>query len=1277
MENIFRFCLPLVLLLSAPSQAATTYEGTEGMAALIFNTGTYASFGSSCIGCHSGATADYYRAPLPDGGGYTNFPDLDSWTGVNGYSSNASGACATTGKACMVERINAGTMPQGDPLNATGMALATAWGNDGHVRWASPEVTTRTATGESKYGATLRGFVKENGSETTVRFGYRIVGAPSYTYVTATSPTGTGGNDVNQTVDYAVTGLSCGQNYEYRFEADNSVSGSYVVGSTQSFSTSACPTITTGASTTQNIDEDESPTAFSSFTLNANQSVTWSISTPASNGTATRSTSVGTSTLIDYSPTGNYNGSDFFVVTATDGTTSDTYEVTVNIAARNDPPVITSSPSTSAVEDVQYSYTVTVNDPDDAGFGTNLAVSLNSATDGNAADISGSVNLNPSTGVLTYTPLNGTVSPLSFEIQVADGGEHGSVPAVQSWQVTVGAVNDPPVITTTAPTTATEDVQYSYNVGVNDPDDTNNGVNLLWSLSNQPTGMVISNTGQITWTPLEGVVSSGNVTVTVADGGENGAAPASEIFAVTVTPVNDQPVITALTTQQVEELSNFNVALTVTDPDDNNNGTDLTWTAITLPTGMTLSSTGVLDWTPGQNTSGPTGTAFTDYTVTVEVADGGENGTIANQTSFTLRVNKLDTDNDGVADYNDNCPNASTDPDQTDTNNDGEGDICDVDDDGDGIEDVAELANGLDPKDPSDAALDLDGDTISNLDEFMACQGTPDYPDCTNISIDSVPPAITLFTPVTISSTGYLTLVTPAVDATDGIDGALAVTLVEVNGDAEAIAAGEPVGLRPGVNTLVWRAMDSAGNVAQRSQIYNVRPRLSLTRSQILGEGQTGVLDFRLNGNAPSYPVTIYYALSGSASAADLSPLSGIVSINSGRAAQVVLNVLNDGVAEGNELLDISVINHSTNIALSDASSHQLLIAENQVAPEVSLAVTQNGRVGSSVYAADGNVTVTATVTDANGDTLSYDWSGDVSLSGSDTVQTFDPSGLSGVYELLLQVSDGIDTTMQPITVLVNAGAPPVLSAASDADGDGIDDVSEGLSDSDGDGIADYLDAMDEPSSLQLAASAAGIDQTLLVRTEEGLQLIQGASSMANGGSGARVYSSALTRDELFSIFGAVYDFEIHGLNDVQRDAYVVVPLMQPIPPHAVYRKYNPVADSWSTFIEDGNNALASAARINGECPPISSASWQAGLSTGVSCVRLLMNDGGPNDADASVNGVIRDPGGAAVARELSEDNKVPSSSVNEGAGSLGWWWLTPLLVTGARRRRGKNGLNT
>ena len=77
-----------------------------------------------------------------------------------------------------------------------------------------------------------------------------------------------------------------------------------------------------------------------------------------------------------------------------------------------------------------------------------------------------------------------------------------------------------------------------------------------------------------------------------------------------------------------------------------------------------------------------------------------------------------DSDGDGVTDNKDNCLNIHN-PSQLDTDTDGAGNACDPDDDGDGMPDEFELLYSLNPL-LNDAAADADGDSVSNLAEFLA-----------------------------------------------------------------------------------------------------------------------------------------------------------------------------------------------------------------------------------------------------------------------------------------------------------------------------------------------------------------------------------------------------------------------------------------------------------------------------------------------------------------------------------------------------------------------------
>lgn len=93
-------------------------------------------------------------------------------------------------------------------------------------------------------------------------------------------------------------------------------------------------------------------------------------------------------------------------------------------------------------------------------------------------------------------------------------------------------------------------------------------------------------------------------------------------------------------------------------------------------------------------------------------------GTSGNESPCTDPPTPADTDGDGIEDGLDNCPTISN-PSQLDTDGDGQGNACDNDDDNDGIPDAVEIQNNLDPLDSSDAALDKDGDGLSNLEEFQ------------------------------------------------------------------------------------------------------------------------------------------------------------------------------------------------------------------------------------------------------------------------------------------------------------------------------------------------------------------------------------------------------------------------------------------------------------------------------------------------------------------------------------------------------------------------------
>lgn len=115
--------------------------------------------------------------------------------------------------------------------------------------------------------------------------------------------------------------------------------------------------------------------------------------------------------------------------------------------------------------------------------------------------------------------------------------------------------------------------------------------------------------------------------------------------------------------------------------------------------------------------------AYGAHLVAIEMAASG--GPDISRLDFTA-----DTDDDGLFDLEDNCPNTAN---ANQDNHDGDefGDACDNDSDNDGIPDTDELAVGLDPFDSADAQEDLDADGYSNLSEYLngtSMTDEEDYP---------------------------------------------------------------------------------------------------------------------------------------------------------------------------------------------------------------------------------------------------------------------------------------------------------------------------------------------------------------------------------------------------------------------------------------------------------------------------------------------------------------------------------------------------------------------
>jgi hypothetical protein len=313
------------------------------------------------------------------------------------------------------------------------------------------------------------------------------------------------------------------------------------------------PVITQGAGPLTKSVAEDGTASWTPSELNATDvdtaagSLSWSVSSAASNGTATVSGSGASPTSFSYQPNANFNGSDSFEVRVSDGSLSDTITVNVTVAAVNDAPVITqgAGPLTKSVaEDGTASWTPSeLNATDTDTAAGSLTWSVSSAASNGTATVSGS-GASPTS--FSYQPNANFNGSDSFEVRVSDGSLSDTITV----NVTVAAVNDAPVITQGAgPLTKSvaEDGTASWTPSELNATDTDTAAgSLTWSVSSAASNGVVTVTGSgasptsFSYQPNANFNGSDSFEVRVSDGSLSDTITVN----VTVAAVNDAPVIT-------------------------------------------------------------------------------------------------------------------------------------------------------------------------------------------------------------------------------------------------------------------------------------------------------------------------------------------------------------------------------------------------------------------------------------------------------------------------------------------------------------------------------------------------------------------------------------------------------------------------------------------------------------------------------------------------------------------------------------------------------------
>ncbi len=237
----------------------------------------------------------------------------------------------------------------------------------------------------------------------------------------------------------------------------------------------------------------------------------------------------------------------------------------------NDPPIVVNPGTQATTEGTTVTLAIAATDADGDALtyaATGLPLGL---------------TIDAGTGVVSGTVAYGAAATNNVVVTASDATLSGT--AAFTW--TVSHSNRAPVATAQAVTTA-EDAPVGVTLAGTDAD----GDALTYTVVTPPTHGTLSGTAPtLTYTPAANYHGSDAFTFTAHDGTVD-SAPAT--VAVTVTPVNDPPIVVNPGTQATTEGTTVTLAIAATDAD----GDALTYSATGLPLGLTIDAgTGVVSGT--------------------------------------------------------------------------------------------------------------------------------------------------------------------------------------------------------------------------------------------------------------------------------------------------------------------------------------------------------------------------------------------------------------------------------------------------------------------------------------------------------------------------------------------------------------------------------------------------------------------------------------------------------------------------------------------------------
>jgi 2C-methyl-D-erythritol 2,4-cyclodiphosphate synthase len=360
------------------------------------------------------------------------------------------------------------------------------------------------------------------------------------------------------------------------------------------------------------------------------------------------------------------------------------------------------------------------------------------------------------------------------------------------------------------------------------------------------------------------------------------------------------------------------------------------------------------------------------------------------------------------------------------------------------------------------------------------------------------------------------------------------------------------------------------------------------------------------------------------------------------------VNNTTDFEITGNQLkikTDVTTITFPINITITASdtvlSSTQdftitKTIVKTDTVPVISqFIITQGDNLGRIINKNGVEVTVHALVS-----ADSYEWSSsDTSNTSNTTFFTFNPNSITvDILTIKLKATTGIHSSERVLKLQL---------------------ITESVSndDNDSDGIPNNKDNNTAINKIQ-----AGEDKT--ITSLAGTRILLGAMGKDSGRLTLAQMKEYIELDSNFTdktedtlTTGDIYHYVVEGLSAAGTATEVIIELTTAIPKDAVLRRYSLVT-GWDNFVISNDN-IKSKTSTDNTCT--NDGIWEIGLTTGATCLKLTIKDGGANDTDGAqsdntgdINGVIENTISIAAPASTPIDPKDPADPSGSSGGGGG-----------------------